>query len=330
MAIPATGQSVLGADHLPLQQETQFPPLKSHITNFSLSNKPRVLPNENTGNDKNKVSMEMYVNILKAPNPVLAPTIGVEPIPLKKVAYTDGIPRVSWTEDEGHDEVDYRKLHPELKKPSAEKEVQVQEEEQQQGEQGHQKVTVEQENTQPRRKRIVGRYWNPTNRLFTLEKGAVLSDKTSIPGKGIADGNSCAALAEKDMEEVHSESICTEIPVQIGEENESMDTNVNIEKANQYVPHHSSTKEWVTKAFITYHRKGDGKHSINTNINKIMCQRDDASVLEGTEDMNSNVTDLNNLAPVEEEQMVSNTNQTNEQAYDSKETEKLNSAIEVA
>ncbi|KAH0716602.1 hypothetical protein KY290_012762 [Solanum tuberosum] len=44
--------------------------------------------------------MEMYVNILKAPNSVLAPTIGVEPIPLKKVTYTGGIPRVSWTEDE--------------------------------------------------------------------------------------------------------------------------------------------------------------------------------------------------------------------------------------
>lgn len=92
-----------------LQQKSHFPPLKyrnsQEDSNLSVPNDHIILPSESNSNDKNVVATKECANIMKNPNPALAPTIsiGVDPIPMKKVAYSDGIPgylgrRLRWIE----------------------------------------------------------------------------------------------------------------------------------------------------------------------------------------------------------------------------------------
>lgn len=62
-----------------------------------LPNVSTVLPNNV---DKGESLLGNFANMLKTPHTMLKSKVTVDPIPQKKVEYHDGIPRVSWIDDE--------------------------------------------------------------------------------------------------------------------------------------------------------------------------------------------------------------------------------------
>jgi len=91
MAFPATGQPILGVDHMDLLQDSAFPLLNpnnmpaSHLICNTISTGVSIdLPN------KQCRAFTNYANVLK--EQIQNHPTGVEPIPVKTVSYANGIP----------------------------------------------------------------------------------------------------------------------------------------------------------------------------------------------------------------------------------------------
>lgn len=98
MANMTSGQPILTAGQMSSLNIESFPPIihpkPPNLTLKALGipglpSESIVVPRENTCKEPG------FANILKAPNPALTPKITVDPIPLKKVEYHNGIPRMS-------------------------------------------------------------------------------------------------------------------------------------------------------------------------------------------------------------------------------------------
>ncbi|KAH0746831.1 hypothetical protein KY285_008488 [Solanum tuberosum] len=96
MAEPATGQPPPVTDQ---NNFADFPPLM-HPSLPTRAAPEVVKPYMAKAPTDAASSTNRYANIVKANNIILPSTTSIEPIPIKKIYYNNGIPRVTWTEEE--------------------------------------------------------------------------------------------------------------------------------------------------------------------------------------------------------------------------------------
>ncbi|KAH0692908.1 hypothetical protein KY290_021060 [Solanum tuberosum] len=184
---------------------------------------------------------------------------------------------------QGHVEEDCKHLHPELRTENGGGTGQPKGDEASQDDQEKVRGDEKRKNDQQGRRRTIRRYWNPTNKMFTMEKGVGISEKASTPGK--ADkGNAFAILAaneadgsNQEMNEQQTEEVCF-VP--------------EISKAADQQLGNESTKDWINRAFTTQQERNDEQHTSNTIAAQMMqhgiCSKD------GNNDNNGNTYSLKN------------------------------------
>ncbi|KAH0746225.1 hypothetical protein KY285_007882 [Solanum tuberosum] len=107
MAKLAFGQPPIAGQTLPLYSDTSFPILQ-HPKVVSLNPKklPKVPNRLSAKEDNNVVSSQMslvkinYADLIKDSTPQQRNHGAMPPIPIKKIQYVEGVPRITWTEEE--------------------------------------------------------------------------------------------------------------------------------------------------------------------------------------------------------------------------------------
>ncbi|KAG5631197.1 hypothetical protein H5410_002914 [Solanum commersonii] len=176
---------------------------------------------------------------------------------------------------QGHVEEDYKHLHPELRTENGGGTGQPKGDEESQDDQEKIRRDEQRKNDQQGRRRTIGRYWNPTNKMFTMEKGVGISEKASTPGK--ADkGNAFAILVANEAYESNHEMN--------EQQTEEVSFVPEISKAVDQQLGNESTKDWINRAFTTQQERND-KHTSNTIAAQMqhgICSKD------GNSDNNGN------------------------------------------
>ncbi|KAG5580810.1 hypothetical protein H5410_051437, partial [Solanum commersonii] len=101
-------------------------------------------------------------------------------------------PKFVEVEVQGHEEEEYRVLHPNLRKNNNKEIIIIDAEQMQKGKQQSECIMENQ------RRREVRKTWNPTNRRFTKKANEVMNDKAVTPINGINSNNIFATLIDID------------------------------------------------------------------------------------------------------------------------------------